>query len=79
MLNKHYAAAAATKFPASIKGIIQHAKRSRVLHKINVLTLQIFTDLLLHFLGFVSPTTNQLWKTQTNKQLEMCEQLTGAG
>lgn len=38
-------------------------KRStETLHKINVLTLQIVTDLLLHFLGFVFSATNQLWK-----------------
>lgn len=34
------------------------------LHKINVLTLQIVTDLLLHFLGFVFSATNQLWKEE---------------
>lgn len=62
-----------------MQGISQRAKRSQVLRNTNALTLQMFTDLLLHFLGFVSPAANQLWKKQTNKQLETRKQLTGAG
>lgn len=50
----------------------------KVLNKMSVLTLQMLTDLLLHFLGFVSPTTNQLQKKR-NKQLETSEQLTAVG
>lgn len=49
-----------------------------MINKINVLTFQMFSNLLLHFLGFISPTTNQLQK-KTNKQLETSEQLTVAG
>lgn len=50
----------------------------KVLNKMSVLTLQMLTDLLLHFLDFVSPTTNQLQKKR-NKQLETSEQLTAVG